>query len=191
MEQNEFVDFYELLQVSPNAHADTIDRVFRHLAQRYHPDNQKTGDTDQFQKIMDAHETLKNSDSRARYDIRYRQAHEQRLRLTLDLAANNGLENDAIIRNRLLALLYAKRRNDARHPGLGNYYVAQMLGCPTETLEFHLWYLKEKGWITRLDDGSLAITAAGVDQTNGASQASGRADLQPNHLLTYERGSLS
>lgn len=191
MEQNEFVDFYELLQISPNAHADTIDRVFRHLAQRYHPDNQKTGDADQFQKIMDAHETLKNSGSRARYDIRYRQAHEQRLRLTLDLTANNGLENDTIIQDRLLAVFYAKRRDDARNPGLGNYYVAQMLGCTAEKLEFHLWYLKEKGWIIRLEDGSLAITATGVDQASGVGQASGRTNVQSSHLLTHERGSLS
>jgi len=32
-------------------------------------------------------------------------------------------------------------------------------------LEFHLWYLRDKGWIMRMEDGSMAITADGVDQS--------------------------
>ena len=38
MDNGSFVDFYELLQLSPNAEAETVQRVFRILAQRYHPD---------------------------------------------------------------------------------------------------------------------------------------------------------
>jgi len=36
-------DFYEVLQLSPNADPDTVHRVFRVLAQRFHPDNKETG----------------------------------------------------------------------------------------------------------------------------------------------------
>jgi hypothetical protein len=39
----------------------------------------------------------------------------------------------------------------------------KMLGWPEKILEFHIWYLKEKGWIQRTDTGGYAITAAGVD----------------------------
>jgi len=39
-----------------------------------------------------------------------------------------------------------------------------LLACPEEHLEFHVWYLREKGWIERLDNGLLAITASGVDR---------------------------
>ena len=39
-----FADYYEILEISPNANSETIERIFRHLAQRYHPDNQDTGD---------------------------------------------------------------------------------------------------------------------------------------------------
>jgi curved DNA-binding protein CbpA len=35
----EAVDYYEFLQISPNADADTIHRVYRFLAARLHPDN--------------------------------------------------------------------------------------------------------------------------------------------------------
>jgi curved DNA-binding protein len=33
------VDYYEFLQISPNADVDTIHRVYRFLAARFHPDN--------------------------------------------------------------------------------------------------------------------------------------------------------
>jgi hypothetical protein len=31
-------------------------------------------------------------------------------------------------------------------------------------VEFHLWYLREKGLVYRIDTGQLAITALGVDR---------------------------
>ena len=37
------VDFYEVLQISPNADPDTVQRVFRLLAQLFHPDNTEQG----------------------------------------------------------------------------------------------------------------------------------------------------
>ena len=43
MEQHSFIDYYEDLQVSPNADQETIERVYRLLAKRYHPDNHLTG----------------------------------------------------------------------------------------------------------------------------------------------------
>jgi hypothetical protein len=30
-------------------------------------------------------------------------------------------------------------------------------------LEFHIWYLREKGWIQRVENGGFAITVSGVD----------------------------
>ena len=33
-----------------------------------------------------------------------------------------------------------------------------------KTLEFHIWYLKEKGWIEGTDAGGFAITVKGVDE---------------------------
>ncbi len=45
------VDYYETLQISPNADADTVQRVFRMLAQRFHPDNKETGNADRFRAL--------------------------------------------------------------------------------------------------------------------------------------------
>jgi hypothetical protein len=44
-------------------------------------------------------------------------------------------------------------------------------GCRENQLDFHLWYLKEKGWITRGDDGLIAITVDGVDRAAHAHRA--------------------
>lgn len=43
MADSQPVDYYEVLQISPNADADTIQRVFRLLAQRFPPDNAESG----------------------------------------------------------------------------------------------------------------------------------------------------
>jgi hypothetical protein len=41
-----------------------------------------------------------------------------------------------------------------------------LLACPAEHLQFHIWYLKEKGWIRRTENGMLAITIEGVDRAD-------------------------
>ena len=46
MQNKEFQDHYEVLEVSPNANSETIERIFRYLATRYHPDACKTNDSD-------------------------------------------------------------------------------------------------------------------------------------------------
>jgi hypothetical protein len=50
------------------------------------------------------------------------------------------------------------------NPGIGPLELERLSGCPREHLEFHLWYLKEKGWISRMENGLLSITVDGVDK---------------------------
>ena len=49
-------------------------------------------------------------------------------------------------------------------PGLGEMEVARLMRIPVHLIEFHIWYLKEKGWIQRLENGQFALTARGVDE---------------------------
>ena len=72
MEASTFTDYYEILEISPNANSETIDRIFRYFAQRYHPDNQDTGDRLRFDKTMQAHNTLSDPVTRAQYDIQHK-----------------------------------------------------------------------------------------------------------------------
>src|SRR6185437_4287022 len=60
-----FVDHYETLQISPNADAETIRRVYRLQAQRFHPDNLETGNAEMFRRISEAYEILIDPERRA------------------------------------------------------------------------------------------------------------------------------
>ena len=173
-----FVDYYETLQVSMNADEDTIGRVFRYLAKRYHPDNPQTGDSDKFNLLVKAHTTLSNAEKRAAYDVHYQQSREQQWQLVSDAASSDGFEDDYTIREKLLSLLYVQRRRDMENPGLGNFELEQLLNCPRETMAFHIWYLKEKGWMMRNEMGLLTITAAGVDRVEST-----RVRLNPDRLI--------
>src|SRR5580704_4322247 len=59
------LDYYEIMQLSPNADTETIHRVYRLLAQRYHPDNAGTGNSELFVQLTDAFQTLSDPERRA------------------------------------------------------------------------------------------------------------------------------
>jgi len=180
-----FVDHYEVLQVSPNAEAETIDRVFRHLAKRYHPDNAATGDREAFDRVVQAHETLSDPVRRAAFDVSYEEGRAIRWRLVTGAAGGDGFHTDELMRDRLLSLLYIQRRRDVRRAGMGELELEQLLGCPREHIEFHLWYLRNKGFVERTDSGAFAITAPGVDHV-----AESRTGFGKERLLTEHAGLL-
>jgi hypothetical protein len=74
-----FVDYYELLQISPNAESETIHRVFRIMASRYHPDNKETGDNEKFLLLTKAYAVLSDAARRASYDNLHRNQRAQPL----------------------------------------------------------------------------------------------------------------
>lgn len=74
-------------------------------------------------------------------------------------------------------LLYRKRREQAQDAGVGQYFIHEMLGCSEEIFDFHLWYLKEKGFIMATDQGTLAITIEGVDHVIAMSRTTMREKL--------------
>lgn len=166
MADSEFVDYYEILQISPNANSGTIERMFRFFAQRYHPDNPETGDRARFDAVIEAHNTLKEPVKRTQYDVEYSNRFSGRLRAAPEVRDTDGIGQGIEIQNKVLSLLYVKRRQSVREPGIGQYELETLSGCPAEHLEFHLWYLKEKGWIKKTDGGAFAITVEGVDRAN-------------------------
>jgi predicted transcriptional regulator len=66
-------------------------------------------------------------------------------------------------RKGILDLLYTQRANEPEKPSMNLHELEELLGCPREHLEFSLWYLKENGLVTRMDNGRFAVTAKGVD----------------------------
>src|SRR5690242_5884094 len=119
MANSDFIDYYEILEISPNANSGTIERMFRYHAQRYHPDNSETGDRVRFDLVLEAHNTLRDPVKRTQYDIRYRDHSEFRSQLAEEVSG--GLERDVDIQNKLLSILYVKRRQSIREAGVGDY----------------------------------------------------------------------
>ncbi|MDQ2669539.1 MAG: DnaJ domain-containing protein [Gemmatimonadota bacterium] len=157
-------DHYEILQVSSRADRETIERVFRHLAKRYHPDNAESGDAARFNEVMQAYEVLSDPARRAKFDAGYAAARETRWRIFDQQTAANDLAADRRVRDAILSILYTARRNDAENPGVGIVDLERTLGCPETHMRFHLWYLKENRLVQRTESGQYAITAAGVDR---------------------------
>lgn len=60
-------DYYEVLGVSKDASADEIKKAYRRLAVQHHPDKEG-GDEEKFKEINEAHDVLKDSQKRQRYD---------------------------------------------------------------------------------------------------------------------------
>jgi curved DNA-binding protein len=166
MGQDPFRDYYEDLQVNPNADFEMIERIFRLLAKRYHPDNKQTGNADKFGILYKAYQVLSDPEKRVAYDARYEQTHTSRWEIFDEASESDGFEADTRIRDGVLSLLYVSRRKDALNPGMGIMELEKFLGCPQQIMEFHIWYLKEKGWILRSDTGEYAITASGVDEVS-------------------------
>lgn len=164
MSADQQLDYYETLQISKNADHDTILRVFRLLAQRFHPDNQETGDEDRFRSIHDAYSVLSDPERRAQYDIRYEAFRQERWRF---VAAGPPGDNDFVmeqhVRYVVLEILYSRRRTDPDHPGLSQLDLARLVGRPREHLEFTLWYLVQRKLLSRTEQSNLIITADGID----------------------------
>jgi len=164
MSDQDQIDHYEVLQVSPRADGETIERVFRHLAKRLHPDNNHSGDVEHFSQLVASYRVLSDPETRARYDAGYQDLRRRSWQLFDQTAATSRVEADRRIRLGILTLLYQSRRRDVDRPGVGELELERILDCPAEVLRFHLWYMKESGWVKRLDTGLLAITHHGVNR---------------------------
>lgn len=63
------IDYYTLLGVAPDASKEEIQRAYRKLARKYHPDmNDGAEAEEKFKKINEAHSTLIDSEKRELYD---------------------------------------------------------------------------------------------------------------------------
>jgi len=178
MASNEEVDYYEVLQVSDSAETETINRVYRIFAQRYHPDNRETGNEAHFREITEAYQVLSNPEKRARYDATNQQRKKDRWRVVAAGAeSENNFELEQVVRLTVLEALYTKRRVDPQNPGIFLLELEKMIGRPREHLEFTIWFLSQKKLINK-DDARMYLTADGAEYL----EESYRTNLQRKRL---------
>jgi len=168
--QGTSVDHYETLQLSRNANIDMIQRVFRILAQRYHPDNLETGNPELFREIVEAHRVLGDPVQRASYDAQLTAQTQNRFKIFDTWQTSRGVEAEKRKRQGILSLLYGKRLTDPHSPALTMREFEDMLGCPREHLDFSLWFLRENKWIMRGDNNKFEITCQGVLMAEAAQE---------------------
>lgn len=156
-------DYHELLRVGVTGDADRVDRLYRALAFRYHPDNRQTGNAEVFLHITEAYRILSTAQPR---------------HVETDLAKPFGTFRwvDEIRelngkRGAVLGLLCQRRMSDYRNAAVSQSELESVTGLTSEELGFVLWYLREKGAVTLPENSSdYAISAAGVDFLESAYQ---------------------
>jgi curved DNA-binding protein len=160
----DFVDYYELMQISPNAELPTIQRVYRMLAARYHPDNPETGDIDKFVQLQKAYQVLSDPAERDAYNSGLSQQEAQPLPIFEMKEFVVGIDAENNRRLGVLCLLYNRRKASGDHPGMSVFDLETKMAIPREHLEFTVWYLREKSLVRRDENTSeILITAEGID----------------------------
>jgi curved DNA-binding protein len=157
------IDYYEFLQISPKAEFPTIQRIYRFLASRFHPDNPETADSEKFLLLNRAYKILSDPDSRAEYDAG-RETQEVRQTPIFETSEFvNGIDGEVNRRLGVLSMLYNKRRSNSENPRVSLFDLEKRMGWPREYLNFTTWYLRSKQYITQEDNSDFTLTALGVD----------------------------
>ncbi|HEY4379100.1 MAG TPA: J domain-containing protein [Acidobacteriaceae bacterium] len=164
MPETQIPDYYELLEISPQATQETVHRVYRFLAARYHPDIVGTGNLEKFEELTAAYKVLSDPARRAEYNA---------LRATGQTSVQNPMsstidfmdqvEGDQNRRLAVLAILYFRRRLYPNTPEVSLSEIEQRMGFPRDYLDFTTWYLSKKRYITRADNSDFTLTVEGVD----------------------------
>jgi curved DNA-binding protein CbpA len=157
------IDYYEFLQISPHADSETIHRVYRFLATRYHPDHPQSGNSNMFHLLKTAYDVLSDPDQRAEYDLARKQETVDYEPLSSSVDFMDSLDGELNRRLAVLAVLYHRRRTNPDMPEVPLDEIETRMGFPRDYLDFTLWYLSKKGYITRGDSALFALTANGVD----------------------------
>jgi curved DNA-binding protein len=156
-----FIDYYKLLNCSPDASLLTIEQLFRQLIDEYSANAADEEQKKFLSSVVEGFQILRDPQRRIEYDDQY---HKQTQKHQADCRTACSTMNDTEERARVLSVLYARRRNNMKHPGLSSSSVAEISRCSENAIEFHLWYFMQKGWVQREESGVLSITALGVDR---------------------------
>ncbi len=155
---------YDTLQISNKADLQTVHRVFRIMAMRFHPDNPETGDVEQFLRMKRAYAVLSDPERRQEYDAMLASTRGTGPQPIFELKDFvTGIEAESNRRLGVLCLLYRNRQTNPDKPGISLLDLEIEMGFPREYLNFTMWYLRSKDFVTVADNSDYALTAGGAD----------------------------
>lgn len=164
MSETEIPDYYELLEISPQATQETIHRVYRYMAARYHPDIEGTGNLEKFTQLTSAYKVLSDPNARSEYNAqRATRQPTTRNPMSSTIDFMDQVEGDLNRRVAVLAILYYRRRMYPNSPEVSLPEIEDRMGFPRDYLDFTTWYLAKKRYITRADNSDFTLTVEGVD----------------------------
>lgn len=173
MADSAFVNYYELLQVSPGAPAKLIELAARLIGSQYHPKNPQTGDAEKYDLVKVAYRTLADAASRKKYDEELASQGAASVSSATPasdqhtgpvMAPKDGQEAvrvERAKRSRIMALLYAQLLDDPDNPGVSTAELVQQMGYQREDMLFALWFLREQGLARVTDKGVYSLTTDG------------------------------
>jgi len=182
-----FVDYYDLLQISPKAELETIKRVYKMLVARLHPDNSATGDAEKFMILQRAFEVLSDPQRRMAYDAEHAARVKQPLPSVEPTEVASGVDAEMSRRVGILCVLFKQRQTNPARLGLSLLELEQITKCPSEFVSFTLWYLQNKNYVGTADNSDFVITPAGIDYLEANLPANTLASGRLESAVPWER----
>lgn len=151
-------DYHELLRAGLQGDIDQsrLDRLYRSLASRYHPDKGDSESSEIFLKIAQAYQILSAS-----------QPVQPETGITKPEQGFEWMEQLRTLKDKktiVLGLLCHRRISDYRNATVSESELESLTGLTSNEVGFILWYLRQKGAVTLTGDGSdHAISAEGID----------------------------
>ena len=122
MEQN----YYDILEVSKNASPEIIEKAYKTLVKKYHPDLQKDSDKNKYEekikKINEAYDILSDSEKRKNYDFNLKNTEISINDYNILYQENINLKNNLNILKEKLNYL----NNNKNNYGKNNFYYNNM-----------------------------------------------------------------
>ena len=163
MDNGNLIDYYEFLMISPTADRQMIEWAARLMLARYDPQKSKTPDEKKCQQAKEAFRTLADPKRRAAYDA---ELGPKQPAARLDVKATvtrQDVVDAQQMRQAIMLVLYQAVLRQPRDPDVGRTELARQIGVQTQDLEFALWFLRERDWITATQAGSYSITVIGAE----------------------------
>lgn len=192
MEQPQFVDYYELLMVSPNADRTMIEWAVRLMLTRYGPKSPETADQQKYDLVKAAYRALSDPARRSAYDAEradllrsaavsavgeanevnaaqppiprgeHGRLHPEAIRVQHEASAED-VRVQQRLRQAVLSALYEVMLKRPRSAEAGRAEIARTVGCRTDDLEFPIWFLREQEMLRTSVQGLYEISVKGVE----------------------------